>query len=255
MDLCDTHAHLTFPAFADNLSDIIKKAEVAHVTRIITIGTTPEDNQAALDLARVNPSVWAAIGYHPHEAEQITSKHLEQLDKMISANDVIAVGEIGLDYVKGPQDKETQKNMLTQQLELAAKRNKPVIIHNRKAHDDMLALLKGFAPLAGVMHCYSGDLTQAKEYIAMGLKLGFNGIVTFPNAINLQQVVQKVSLEHILLETDCPYLAPQPVRGQTNKPEYIPFIAAKIAELQNIPVDKVAQQTTQNAKQTFGLTT
>ncbi len=249
----DTHAHLTSSRFTNQSVAIVDRATAAQVTTILTMGTDLHDSRKAISVAQHFPRVFAAAGIHPENLDHLSETWRTDLATMLHLDKVVAVGEIGLDYVNGSPDHALQQNILIEQIKLARELNLPVILHCREAFDDLFKLIQPFAPLMGVMHSFTGNAAQARETIADGLHLGLNGIVTFSNAKELQEVTKGIPLTRIVLETDCPYLAPQPVRGKLNEPQYIPMIATKIAELLEIPVAKVAEQTTANASTLFNL--
>jgi len=249
----DTHAHLTFEPLSDVIDGVLTRAQASKVNQIITIGIDPASHCQALALAESQPMVYAGLGFHPYAADKVSPASLTLLKEQLAHPQVVALGEIGLDYLKSPVAHDIQQQALIAQVELAQALDLPIIIHNREAIEDILTCLQPLAPLKGVMHCFTGSQREAERCLALGLHLGFNGIITFPSARDVQQVVPELPLEKILLETDCPYLAPQPVRGQTNAPEYIPHIATKIAELRGISVEEVGRQTTANARRLFGL--
>ncbi|HNT30070.1 MAG TPA: TatD family hydrolase [bacterium] len=249
----DTHSHLTYPPLSDNPEAVIQRAVQQQVETILTIGTDIADNERVLSLAEKFPSVWAAVGLHPNDTHALDATQWEFFEEQVQHERVVAIGECGLDYLKGPADHELQKQICIKQIKTAQKHDLPLIIHTRESMEDMLKILTNCQPVRGVLHCFSGTVEQAHQAITLGFLIGFNGIVTFPNAKDIQKVAQEIPLSSILLETDCPYLAPQPVRGKTNEPQYIPMIADHIARLKRITRDEVAEQTSINAKNLFKL--
>ncbi len=253
--LIDSHCHLDMNAYHADLDEIISSAEKCGVNRIITIGIDLTSSRRAVELADQYPGVFATIGIHPHSAEEASDVVYQELKKLTSKPKVVGYGEIGLDYARMYAPKKNQLQVFAQQLELARDLHLPVVIHDRDAHKDTLMLLRqqGPFPAGGVMHCFSGDVAFAEEILALGFYISIPGIVTFKNAVDLQQVVLEVPLTRMLLETDGPFLAPAPWRGKTNRPEYLLYTAGKMAELRNISVDEVARQTTNNTEKLFSL--
>jgi len=267
----DTHAHLCWPEFAADLPAVLERARAAGVTRIVSIGTDLDNCRATLAIANRYPGIYAAVGLHPGDVGSAVSADTEALRHLGTHPRVVAIGETGLDYYRLPveraslpvqagerpengQDarstKQQQQTLLRAHLTLAEELGKPVVIHNREAAADLLAILREFKP-TGVMHCFSGDEKFATACLELGLFLSFTGILTFKNATGLRAVAKAVPLERILLETDCPYLAPVPHRGQRNEPAYIPLIAATLAEVKGVPVEEIARVTTANAERLF----
>jgi TatD DNase family protein len=252
--LVDTHAHLDDRQFRDDRAETIERSFAADVDCIITVGTNLGSSRAAIALAHQYDSVYAAVGVHPHNAAQVQPETLEKLMQCARDDRVVAIGEIGLDFYRNLSPRDVQKEVFVAQLGLARQVNKPVIIHDRDAHAETMAILRDNEPdWQGVLHCFSGDREMALEAIQMGLYISFAGPVTFENARHLQGLARELPLERIVIETDCPYLAPQPHRGQRNEPGYVRWVAAKIAALRALPLEKVAQATTENAKRLFGL--
>lgn len=256
-NLIDTHCHLDMLGY-ENLEEIITSAALAGVKRVITVGIDISSSKRAVQIADNFPGVFATMGIHPHNAAKVDTKTYTQLASLYENNisKVVGYGEIGLDYVKEYAPRDIQVQQFRNQLQIARDLNLPVIIHDRDAHDDTMHILKSNAPYlaGGVMHCFSGDSTMARKIIDLGFYISIPGIVTFNKSETLQQVVREIPLEHIILETDGPFLAPVPFRGKTNKPEYLVFTAGKIAELKDVPLAEVARRTTVNAEALFRLT-
>jgi TatD DNase family protein len=254
--LVDTHCHLDMSAYED-LEDVIGNAERAGVRRIIAVGIDMASSHAAVSIAGRYRNVAATIGVHPHSAAAADTGAYRELAGLAAGNPglVAGYGEIGLDYVKKYAHRDNQLRAFRSQLHLARDLHLPVVIHDREAHEDTLAILRetGLPAEGGVMHCFSGDVSLAREVIDLGLQVSIPGIVTFAGSETLQQVVREIPLENMLLETDGPFLAPVPFRGKTNLPAYLPFTALKIAELRNISIEEVARQTTANAENLFRL--
>ena len=248
----DTHCHLSKEDY-DDIDLVIKENKEKNVNRIIISGCTKETIVESIALADKYQEVYLTIGYHPSEAKIITSKDLELLEDQIRNNSKVkGIGEIGLDYHYGKEDIELQKDLFRKQMKLAEKLNLPVVIHSRDATEDTISILKEFPQVIGDIHCFSGSIETAKIYVSIGYKIGIGGVVTFKNS-NLYKVIEAIGIENIVLETDAPYLAPVPVRGKKNSSKYIPYIADKLSEILNIPVEKIAEITTNNAVTLFDL--
>ena len=253
--LIDSHCHLDMDAYQDELDEVIGSAYKCGVSRIITIGIDLTSSRKAVELAGRHPGVYATVGIHPHSAGEASTEVYRKLRKLTANPKVVGFGEIGLDYAKQYAPVDIQRREFSRQLELAEELNLPVIIHDREAHEDTLTLLREKGPLTagGVMHCFSGDASFARQVLELGFYISIPGIVTFNNATDLQQVVREVPLERMLLETDGPFLAPTPWRGKTNRPDYLLYTAGRVAELKNISIDEVARQTMLNTVKLFSL--
>lgn len=253
--LIDSHCHLDMKAYHGDLEEIINSADKRGVNRIITIGIDLSSSYRAVELADQYPGVYATVGIHPHNAEDASDDVYRELKKLAARPKVVGYGEIGLDYAKQYAPKNIQLREFVRQLDLAGELHLPVVIHDREAHEDTLMLLRerGPFPAGGVMHCFSGDVSFANQVLELGFYVSIPGIVTFKNAVELQQVVREIPMERMLLETDGPFLAPDPWRGKTNRPDYLLYTAGKVAELKNIPVDEVARQTMLNTEKLFSL--
>lgn len=255
--LIDTHAHLEMREFNDDRDDVIKRAREAGVEYIITIGTTIESSRDAVMLAEKHDFIYAAVGIHPHEVKDILHPAYEILRRLAKHKKVVAYGEVGLDYHYEHSPRSDQKRKFRDMLREARELDLPVIIHDRDAHEDTLRILsEEWSPdLGGVMHCFSGDLEMAGKVIEMGFSLSVAGPVTFPKAESLREVVRQIPIEHILIETDSPYLAPQPMRGKRNEPAYVRHAAEAIAKIKGLSFDDVSRITSFNAMQLFGIGT
>ncbi len=249
--LIDTHCHLS-KDYYDDIAEIMKENKAAGVFKIIVSGCDKKGIREVLDLASKYDDIFVTIGYHPEEVDTVSDIEIEELKKSIKANKkVVGLGEIGLDYYYVKDNKEKQKALFEKQLKIAQELKIPVVIHSRDAVKDTIDILKKYK-VKGVIHCFSGSLEVAEIYIKMGYKLGIGGIVTFKNS-KLGEVVSKVGLDNIVLETDSPYLAPEPFRGKTNSSKYLKNIAEKIAEICSVNVDEVSIKTGQNAIDVFDL--
>ncbi len=255
----DTHAHLSSPDFAAELPAVLDRARAAGVERVVSIATTLDDARQTIALARRHDGVFASVGLHPGEVPGVSLSDMKELAALAGEPKVVAIGETGLDYYRGDQHQQQQKDLFWAHLELAQERQLPVIIHSRGAVErDMMEILrahgeglpKDFRPW-GVMHCFAGDEKLAFDCIEIGLLISYTGILTFKNAGTLRDVAKKVSLDFVMLETDAPYLAPVPHRGQRNEPAFVPHIAAALAGIKGVPVNEVERATTVNAERLF----
>ncbi len=247
----DTHCHLSLEDY-DDIDSILADNRSAGIDKIIISGCTKESILESLKYCKKYGDVYATIGYHPSEADITTRVDLEKLEEQIQNDKIVGVGEIGLDYHYGKENSEIQKDLFRKQMQLAEKYHLPVVIHSRDATADTIAILKEFPNVIGDIHCFSGSLETAQIYISMGYKLGIGGVVTFKNS-NLFKIIESVGLSNILLETDSPYLTPEPYRGKKNSSKYIPFIANCIAEILSVSVEEVSQKTIENTLSLFDL--
>ncbi len=249
-DLFDTHAHLHFPEFAGDLDAVLERARVAGVRRILTIGTDVPTSRAAAALAFREPNVWAAVGIHPHEAADVDEAALAEIERLAGGPRVVAIGETGLDFFRNLAPREAQERALRSQLALARRTRKPVLIHCRDAHEETLSIL-GAADVSehgGIMHCFSGDVGIARRCLDLGLLLSLAGPVTYPKPGALPEVAKFVPADRLVVETDCPFLPPQPYRGKRNEPAYLAITAARVAELRGEPLADLAARMSENAR-------
>ena len=256
MFIVDTHAHLDFPEYKDDLDAVLKRAQEHNVGCIITVGTDLDSSRRAIALANQYPHIYATVGIHPHEAAKVTEAHWIELAKLISSDKVVAVGEIGLDYHKDESPRDVQKDVFTRQLKLAKEHKKPIIVHDREAHSDCLAILKQVMgnQIKGVAHCFSGSAEVAKEYLALGMYISVAGPITYPNATALRDALKAaVPVESLMLETDCPFLAPQAMRGKRNEPAYLTHHIKELAKLYKLSEADIARISTLNAQHLFGI--
>jgi len=251
--IIETHCHLDYLE-ADELGDTIARASGVGVERIITVAVSPGNLDTVLELTRYSPLIWGTQGIHPHEAEGYAVEVGKKIRERCNEDRIVAVGEIGLDYYYDHADRNTQKNVFEQQLQIAADVGLPVVIHTRDADEDTRSILQNFSgALAGrgVIHSFTSSLSLAEYCLAEGFMLGFNGITTFNRADNVREVVAATPLEKILLETDAPYLTPVPYRGKTNAPCYLPFIAEKIAEIKGCECEHLLSHARANSLSLF----
>lgn len=255
IELIDTHCHLDMDAFSTDLEQVIRSAQDHGIRHIVSIGIDLPSSRAALALSQRFSPIFATIGIHPHEAVQASPETLNQLAELAAQPKVVAFGEIGLDYCKNYAPREVQCQAFTKQLHLAKELKLPIVVHDRDAHEDIVRLLKAAGPFprGGVMHCFSGDRQLAQQIIDMNFAISIPGVVTFKKAETLQEVARWIPLDHLLVETDGPYLAPIPYRGQRNEPKLVLLTAQKIAELKQTGLDQIAQATTANAIRLFRL--
>lgn len=247
--MIDTHAHV-FKEYYEDISTVINNANKNKVNSIIISGCSKPDIEEALFIINNYDSLYATIGYHPEEVNNIIDEDIHRLEDVVKQNEkVIGIGEIGLDYHYDKTNKNSQIALFEKQLELAERLKCPVVIHSREATMDTYNILKKYK-VKGIIHCFSGSLEMANNYISLGFLLGIGGVVTFKNC-NLKEVIEKVGLEHIVLETDSPYLAPVPYRGRKNEPAYVVEVAKFISKIKNKSLKEVDEITTNNVKSLF----
>ncbi|HHT05107.1 MAG TPA: TatD family hydrolase [Hydrogenispora sp.] len=254
MRLFDTHCHLNDPAYQADLAAVLKRARAAGVVRMLVVGYDLPSSQQALALAEAEDGIYAAVGIHPHDAAGVTAADLVRLEEMLAHPKAVALGEIGLDYHYENSPRREQQEVFRAQLALAQKVGKPVVIHGREAHADLVAALKAEGDrYQGVMHCYSGSKEAAREYLDLNLYISVAGPVTFKNARKLLEVVPMLPPERLLLETDAPYLTPHPWRGRRNEPACLVAVAERVAQLRGMTTEAVADLTWENGAACFGL--
>ena len=257
--LIDTHAHLDWEDYSDDLDEVISRARAAGLVSIITIGIEPADWARTLEIASLFRGVSPALGIHPNSADQASEEALAQLASLARSREgkrIVALGETGLDYYREHVAHDIQQQAFRAHLDLARQLDLPVIIHNRDAHEDILRILKSDGSgTRGIMHSFSGDLGFAEECLALGYMISLAGPVTFRKAVDKHLVARGVPLDRLLVETDCPFLTPEPFRGRRNEPSYVKYTAEAIAALRQVPYDEVARATTANAREMFGLHT
>lgn len=252
LKVIDTHAHYDDNAFDDDRYELIENMLKDSVDSIITIGTSIDKSMKSIEIAEKFDRVYAAAGIHPEDCDNLPENYLAMLKKMAENKKVVAIGEIGLDYHYDGYKKKVQIKCFEEQLSLAQELDMPVIIHSREATQDTMDILKKYKP-RGVMHCYSGSAETAREIIDLGMMISFTGVLTFKNARKAIEACSVVPIERLMLETDCPYMAPVPHRGKRNNSSYVFHIAEKVAEIKKIPVNKVIEICNSNAISFFGL--
>ena len=251
----DSHAHLDHLDFKDATEEVLARARESGVSQIITVASTLQSTRACLALAREHPGLFATAGIHPHDAADARPGDMESVEELVSSPAVVAVGETGLDYHYDLSPRPQQRDLMARHVEVSGRLDKPLVIHVREAHDDAVAILKEThcQPLKGVIHCFTGDLPQARQYIELGLYISFSGIVTFPKSKEIQEVAAWAPADRILVETDSPYLAPVPFRGKRNEPSFVVHTGAFVARLRELEVGELARITSKNTRALFGL--
>ena len=248
--LIDTHCHM---ALTDDIDGMIMDADKNNVKKFIISGCDAKSIRDGLEIIYRYPSIYMTAGFHPDEADNITDKDINDLEILLKTNKkIVGIGEIGLDYYHNDMNKERQREVFIQQLELAIKYDLPVVIHSRESIQEIYDILAQYPKARGVIHCFSGSLEMAKQFINLGFYLGIGGVITFKNS-KLKEVVESLPLDNIVLETDSPYLAPEPYRGHTNYPQNIKIVAQFIRKLKSISIDDVSIATTNNVYKIYGL--
>ena len=251
-NIFDSHAHYNDEQFDIDRDSLLASLPEAGIVGIINCGTDVASSLASLRMAEKYPFVYAACGYHPESALEFTDECLAETEKMLSHEKCVAVGEIGLEYHYDFVPKDIQLQVFEKHLQLAVKHDMPVIVHDREAHADTMELLKKYKP-SGVLHCYSGSAEMAKEVLKLGMYIGLGGAVTFKNAVKPVEVAEMIPLNRLLLETDCPYMAPVPMRGKRNNSAYIEYVAEKIADVRGVSPQEILDITSENTKTLFGI--
>ena len=250
----DTHAHYDDKQFAEDRDQVLSSMQEQGVGTIVDASATVDSWERVLELTRRYPFVYGMIGVHPDEVGDLNEENFARMEQLLHEEKVVAVGEIGLDYYWDKEQHEIQKEWFIHQLQLARKLNMPVNIHSREAAQDTMEIMKEYATdMKAIIHCYSYSKEMAEEYVKMGYLLGIGGVVTFKNAKKLKEVVKAVPLSHIVLETDCPYLAPEPNRGKRNASSNLIYVAQTIAELKGTTTEEVIAVTEENARKIYGL--
>jgi TatD DNase family protein len=249
----DSHAHLDMEQFDTDRDEVIQRALSADVKHVVTVGIDVGSSLKAISLTEEYPSVFAAAGIHPHNADVTDGRDLKQIEAICIEKKVVAIGEIGLDFYRNFSSRHNQRIRLKQQLDIAVRSNLPVVVHDREAHEEVWKILSSFKGdgLQGVIHCFSGDINLAKAFIEMGYFISIPGTVTFPKASLMHEVVAGIPLDTMLVETDSPFLSPIPYRGKRNEPSRVIYAAQKVAEIRGITLDEVATHTSNNARRLF----
>lgn len=253
--LFDTHAHYNDQAFDADRDSLLSSLPEAGVGLVLCPGCDIESSKACVELAEKHPHVYAAVGFHPENLEGVSLSHLDTIAAMAKHPKVKAIGEIGLDYywVKDEEGRKKERDFFDAQLSLAEQLDLPVIVHDREAHKDSLDLIKAHPNARGVFHCYSGSVEDAKTLVILGWSISFTGVITFKNARKAIEVLEWLPMDRIMIETDAPYMAPEPYRGKRNDSRYVYRMAETIARVKNLPVEEVIRITTENGKKLFGI--
>ncbi|MFQ5849181.1 MAG: TatD family hydrolase [Candidatus Binatia bacterium] len=257
LGLIDTHAHIQSEEFASDINEALERARGAGVEKIIVVGGAGDlsSNDAGLELSRHRPGLFATVGMHPHDAREVREEDLSWLRGLTRDPKVVAVGETGLDFYYEHSPRQVQMELFCRFIHMACETELPLVVHDRDAHREVAEFIRreGKGKVRGVLHCFTGDFEDAKIFLDLGLYLSFTGIVTFKNAGGLREVVRKIPLDRVLVETDAPYLAPVPYRGRRNEPAFVQLVAETIAEVRGLTADEVARTTSLNAQALFGI--
>lgn len=252
--IIDSHAHLDDPKFDEDRIEIIESLKENRIELVINPGADRPTSEAAFELAHKYDNIYAAIGTHPHSADELTDDDIERYREMAKSDRVVAIGEIGLDYYYDNSPRELQKEAFIKQMELAEELKLPVVIHTRDASGDTYDILESFKDrVYGIMHCYSGSVEMAKRYLDLGYYISLAGPVTFKNSRVAKEVAAAVPIDKLLIETDSPYLSPEPKRGRRNEPKHTLYVAECIAEIRNMDLDELIEVTNENTKRVFNL--
>ena len=249
--LFDSHAHLNDEAFDQDRAELLETFRDAGVGLVMNAGCSLASSREGIALAEAYPWIYCSVGTHPDTADEVNEEVLEVYRQMCSHPKVKAIGEIGLDYYYETIHRDAQMRAFRMQMQLAEELDMPVIVHERDAHEDGMSIVKEFPKVKGVFHCYSGSAEMARLLVEMGWYIGFTGVLTFKNARKAVETAASIPLERILLETDCPYMAPEPYRGKRNHPGYLPKMAEKLAQIRGIPVEEAIRATMENAKRLY----
>jgi len=253
--LIDSHAHLEMPDFRRDLEQVIQRAKESGIGYIFTVGTEKKDWKRTLEIATSHPSIYAILGVHPHHAKDIDDQTFSTLRELCRNGKVKAYGEIGLDFFRNLSPRDLQLKSFREQIAFAKEMGLPIVVHDREAHQETLEILKSekAEECGGIIHCFSGDYAMAKACIEMGFYISTPGNITFKNAEGLREIVKRIPLESLLVETDAPFLTPDPFRGKRNEPSYVRYTAEKVAEIKKVSFEKVAESTTENAMRVYRL--
>ena len=249
--LFDTHAHLNDPAFDLDREEVMAGLAEKGIGFVMNAGCSLKSSQDIVGMTERYPWLYASVGSHPDSANEVNEAVIDAYRQLCRHEKIKAIGEIGLDYYYEDIPRDVQKRAFRMQMELASELNMPVIIHERDAHDDGMRIIKEFPQVTGVFHCYSGSAEMARQLVDMGWYIGFTGVLTFKNARKAVETAASIPLDRIVLETDCPFMAPEPYRGKRNDPGYLPKMAEKLAEIRNISLEEAAHITTENAKRLY----
>lgn len=249
-NIFDTHAHYDDEQFDSDRSELLASLTGKGISGVISCGVNAESSKATIDLSEKYPFIYAAVGYHGLNTEDLTGDYLDILKDLIKNEKTVAIGEIGLDYHYEKETRDIQLKIFREQIELANEYDLPVIVHDREAHEDTLNILKELKP-RGVIHCFTGSVEMAKEIVKIGMYIGLGGAVTFKNAVKPVEVAKVVPADRLLVETDCPYMTPVPFRGKRNDSSLIPYTAEKIAEVRGVTAQEILDLTAENTRALF----
>lgn len=254
MKIVDSHCHIDDEKFNLDRDELISNFEKEKIDFLVDPAVDVKSSINIVKLAQSNEKIYCAVGIHPHEVEDVTDEDIEKIYELSFEDKVVAIGEIGLDYYYDNSPREKQKEVFRKQLEIAKKRKLPVIIHTRDSMGDTYDILSEFkGDVIGVMHCYTGSLEMAKRFMALGYYISISGAVTFKNAVNVREMAKNIPLDFLMVETDSPYLTPEPNRRKRNEPKYVRFVAEKLAELKEIEVNDLIYNTNSNARNLFSI--
>lgn len=251
----DSHAHLDDKRFDKDRKEIIQSLKQNNIELILNLGADLESSIKSVELSEKYDEIYAAVGCHPHDTKYMNADAMDQFRKMAINKKVLGIGEIGLDYYYDNSDRETQKRWFIEQIRLAKELDMPYIVHDRDAHEDILNIMKQehYDGARGILHCFSSSVEMAKEFIKIGFLISLGGPVTFKNAKTPKLVAKQIPLKYLLIETDCPYLTPEPYRGKRNEPFYVKYVAQEIARIKDISEEEVKEQTNKNFKELFNI--
>ena len=249
----DTHAHYDDRRFDEDRDAILSSMQDAGVSLILNASSGLRSSRLSIEMAEKYPFIYAAIGVHPHDSKEMDDNSVMELEKLLQHPKAKAVGEVGLDYHYDFSPRDVQKKRFREQLELARRVQKPVVVHERESLQDTMSIIREYRDLSGVVHCFSGSWETAKTILDMGWYLSFTGVITFKNARKALEVVEKAPHDRIMIETDCPYLAPEPMRGKRNSSLYVRYVSEKIAQIRGITPEESAALTMQNGMRFFGI--
>jgi TatD DNase family protein len=250
--LTDSHCHLFYDEIFQDIDNILIRSKNLGVNRFICVGTNINDSLLSLDISEKFENVYCSAGIHPHDSQNVDKDYIQQIELMMRSKRMIAIGEIGLDYFRNISSKKSQIKVFNELLQLADNINKPIIFHNREADQDIIDILSSYPNVIGVSHCFSSTLSTAKKLLDLGYYISFSGNLTFKNS-NLPSVAKYLPLDRLLVETDSPYLSPEPFRGKPNEPGRTRYVAEKLAEIHNISFGSIAEQTTKNINKLFSI--
>jgi len=250
--IIDAHCHLYYDELASDIDNVIQRAIDAGVSRFVCVGTNVEDSKKCLSITENNDDIFASSGVHPHDAKDVTEGYTDEIYELMEYESMIAIGEIGLDYYRNLSEPETQKKVFKELMEVAQDLDKPVIIHNRDADADTLEIIGNYPSVQGVAHCFSSTLETAQAFLEMGYYISFSGNITYKNS-HLPEIVKSIPLDRVVVETDSPYLSPEPERGKSNEPSRIIHTLTKLSEIYGLSLEEMAKYTYDNTAELFRL--